>query len=61
MPDPAAELILAPEGPPTLTPEAARVLAGIIRAARDTTQSAPPQADVAAVADRQSVEGHSAA
>jgi hypothetical protein len=61
MPDTAADaLILDAEGPPALTAEAARILARIIRAARDNAPSAP-QAGVEDVAERRSREGLSAA
>lgn len=61
MPEPAADaLILNPEGPPALTAEAARILARIIRAARDDAPPGP-QAAIEDVAERPSVEGHSAA
>lgn len=61
MPDPAADaLILDPEGPPALTAEAARILARIIRAARDNAPSSP-QAGIENVADGPTGAGHSAA
>lgn len=54
----AGELILETEGPPTLGLEAARVLARIIRANRDQTGAARPQAGVEDPANRRNVEGH---
>lgn len=51
-------LILEPEGTPTLSTEAAAVLARIIRAARDHSARAHPQAGVEAAANRRIIEGH---
>lgn len=54
-------LILDAETAPTLSHEAAGVLARIIRAHRDQAGSTSAQSGAACVADGPSVEGHSAA